>query len=112
LNAELARQATDTQSNTGARFDRIAELHREIESAEHRLADLAMRTKAFELAEADPNNLRQTLERFDPIWEKLTTRDQERLIRTLITKVGYDGRTGKVTISFRHQQGKELCQAE
>jgi site-specific DNA recombinase len=112
LNADLARHAADTRSNTCARFDRIAELHREIESAEHKLADLAMRTKAFELAAADPNNLRQTLERFDPIWEKLTTRDQERLIRTLITKVGYDGRTGKVTISFRHQQGKALCQAE
>jgi hypothetical protein len=43
------------------------------------------------------------------VWESLTTRERETLIRTLVTKVGYDGRTGKVTIGFRHAQGRDLC---
>jgi site-specific DNA recombinase len=110
LNNELTKQAADTRSETPAKFDRIAALHREIELAEHKLADLLVQTKASELAAADPRELQKTLEQFDPIWDTLPTRDQERLIRILISKVAYDGQTGKVTISFRHQQGKELCQ--
>jgi len=42
----------------------------------------------------------------------LTTREQEQLIQLLVAKVGYDGRTGKVTVNFRSAGAKELCQAK
>jgi hypothetical protein len=56
--------------------------------------------------------------RMTPQWGRRATHSRwgwwsahEKLIRTLVTKVGYDGRTGKVTIGFRHAQGKDLCHA-
>ena len=51
----------------------------------------------------------QALEQFDPVWNSLTWREQARLVHLLIEKVGYDGRTGKVTVSFRSAGLKELC---
>ena len=58
------------------------------------------------------NDLRSTLAEFDSIWSSLTTREQEQLIQLLVAKVGYDGRTGKVTVSFRSAGAKELCQTK
>ena len=34
------------------------------------------------------------------------------MIRLLIAKVGYDGRSGKVTINFSSEGAKELCQGK
>jgi site-specific DNA recombinase len=109
LNGDLARQAADNKSDSAGRFDRIAGLRQEIEAVERKLAELAVNMKAAEEAAADPDDIQRTLERFEPVWESLTTREREKLIKTLVTKVGYDGRTGKVTIGFRHAQGRELC---
>jgi len=111
LNGDLARHAADKKSGSAARFDRIAGLRQEIEAVERRLTEIAVKMKATEESAADPDDIRRTLERFEPVWESLTTREREKLIRTLVTKVGYDGRTGKVTIGFRHAQGRNLCHA-
>jgi len=111
LNGDLTRQAADKKSDSAARFDRIAGLQQEIEAVERKLAELAVNMKAAEVAASDPEDIQRTIERFEPVWESLTTREREKLIRTLITKVGYDGRTGKVTIGFRHTQGRDLCHA-
>jgi len=35
-----------------------------------------------------------------PLWEQLTTSEQEAFIRTLVNHVKYDGTTGEVTIGF------------
>jgi hypothetical protein len=40
----------------------------------------------------------------------MTTREQEKMIRLLVAKVGYDGRTGKVTVNFSNIGARELCQ--
>ena len=109
LNGDLARQAADKKSDSAGRFDRIAGLRQEIEAVERKLAELAADMKAAEEAAADPEDIQRTLERFEPVWESLTTHEREKLIRTLVNKVGYDGRTGKVIIGFRHAQGRDLC---
>lgn len=107
LNADLASEAVDRES--AGRFDRMLALQRQIEATERKLADLAIECRALQEYAADGDHLRRTLEQFDPIWESLTTREREKLIRCLVSKVGYDGRTGKVTIGFLHAEGKELC---
>jgi site-specific DNA recombinase len=45
LNQSLAREAADTSVDSGARFDRIVALQREIETTEHRLTELAAERK-------------------------------------------------------------------
>ena len=70
-----------------------------------------MERKSCDQDRINANDLRTTLAEFDSIWSSLTTREQEQLIQLLVAKVGYDGRTGKVTIKFRSTGAKELCQA-
>jgi len=55
------------------------------------------------------SDLRQALGRFDPVWEELAPREQARLVRLLVERVGYDGREGKVTVTFRSPGVKALC---
>jgi site-specific DNA recombinase len=73
------------------------------------LSELAEEFQELRNDAFDEQDLVQALERFDPVWNSLTTREQARLVHLLIEKVGYDGRTGKVTVSFRSAGLKELC---
>jgi site-specific DNA recombinase len=109
-NLALAREAGDTSVDSGARFDRIVGIQKEIETTEHRLTELAAERKSCDQDRINANDLRSTLAEFDSIWSSLTTREQEQMIHLLVAKVGYDGRTGKVTVNFRSAGAKELCQ--
>ena len=40
----------------------------------------------------------------------MTIEEQSRLVRQMVGRVGYDGRTGKVTVSFKYAAIKDLCQ--
>jgi site-specific DNA recombinase len=112
LNHTLAREAADTSVDSGARFDRIVALQREIETAEHRLNELATERKCCGQDRINANDLRSTLAEFDAIWSSLIAKEQEQLIQLLVAKVGYDGQTGKVTVNFRSAGAKELCQGK
>jgi site-specific DNA recombinase len=111
-NQNLAREAADTSVDSGARFDRIVGLQRQIETAEQRLAELAAERKDLDSERINAEDLRRILAEFDAIWSSLTTKEQEQMIHLLVAKVGYDGRTGKVTVNFRSAGAKELCQAK
>lgn len=112
INQSLAREAADTSVDSGARFDRIVGLQREIEATEQRLAELAAERKDLDAERINAEDLRRTLAEFDAIWSSLTTKEQEQMIHLLVAKVGYDGRTGKVTVNFRSAGAKELCQTK
>ena len=92
LNQNLARDAADTSVDSGARFDRLVSLQKEIETAESRLAELAAERKALDTERINGEDLRHTLAEFGAIWTSLTTLEQEQLIQLLVAKVGYDGR--------------------
>ena len=51
----------------------------------------------------------EALKAFDPVWKSLNTNEQTRIIRMLVDRVGYDGRTGKVAVTFRSAGFKALC---
>ena len=112
LNQSLAREAADTSVDSGARFERIVALQREIETTERRLTELAAERQSCDQDRINANDLRSTLAEFDSIWSSLIAREQEQLIHLLVAKVGYDGRTGKVTVNFRSAGAKELCEAK
>jgi site-specific DNA recombinase len=58
---------------------------------------------------ADPGEVADALKKFDPLWDQLTTWEQETFIRTLLAQVRYDGRTGEVTVGFHSEGIKQLC---
>ena len=43
------------------------------------------------------------------MWKSLNTNEQTQIIRTVIERVGYDGRTGKVAVTFRTAGFKAMC---
>ena len=51
----------------------------------------------------------EALKEFEPVWKSLNTNEQTRIIRAVIERVGYDGRTGKVAVTFRSAGLKVLC---
>ena len=69
-----------------------------------------MRREANETTLAEPAGVQDALQRFDPLWEQLTTWEQERFIRALVTEVRYDRRTETVTVGFHSEGIKELCE--
>jgi site-specific DNA recombinase len=74
------------------------------------VTQLAVDGRELEADQIDEADALQSLADFHPVWEALTTREQARLIQMLVTKVGYDGQTGKVTVDFRSTGIKELCE--
>ena len=108
LQRELAKVVAAPGGN-GMRTDRLADLQEQIRSAESRAADL--RTELAELAAKaiDEQDLQKALKAFDPVWSTLNTVEQARLIRAVIDRVGYDGRTGKIAVTFRAGGFKAIC---
>jgi site-specific DNA recombinase len=69
------------------------------------------RRAAGESALTDPAELQDALRKFEPLWEQLTTAEQELFIRALITEVRYDGSTETVTVGFRSEGIMKLCES-
>lgn len=57
----------------------------------------------------DPGDVASALQKFDPLWDQLTTWEQETFIRTLVAEIRYDGRTGEVAVGFHSAGIKQLC---
>lgn len=93
----------------GLRTDRMADLQERIQSTEQRLAELRSDLDALDAETVSPQELKQALEAFDPVWKSLNTSEQSRIIRALVERVGYDGRTGKISVAFRAAGFKTLC---
>jgi site-specific DNA recombinase len=81
----------------------------EISATEEHIAMLTAERSSGSSNHVNAEDLRQILLEFDALWGTLTTTEQEHMIRLLIAKVGYDGRSGKVTINFSSEGAKELC---
>jgi site-specific DNA recombinase len=68
--------------------------------AERRATEVRERIGALKLDLVDEDSVRQAFSRFDPVWETLTPREQERLVHLLVQRVDYDGPNENVSITF------------
>jgi site-specific DNA recombinase len=89
--------------------DRMADLQERIGRTEHRLAGIVHELAALESGRVDQEDLRAALAQFGPVWESLNSREQARIIHSLVQRVVYDGRTNKVTVSFRSAGIRGMC---
>jgi site-specific DNA recombinase len=71
--------------------------------------DLRDQLAAVEAEGVDAPDVETALHSFDPLWDRLSTWEQERFIRTLVDQVRYDGKTGTVTLRFRSRAIRDLC---
>jgi site-specific DNA recombinase len=113
MERELSRLAGEIPSlvRAGGKHvaDKMAELQDRINVLEGQL-----RSVCDQLAETvdqitDPASVLRALREFDVLWEEMKPREQEKFVKTLVERVTYDGRTGKVTVGFRTARIRQLC---
>jgi site-specific DNA recombinase len=102
LRSQLARARNPEPTRT-------AELREQVGAGEARAAELRHEISRREKQRLDEKDLLQTMGPFEEVWGAMNLEEQRILVRHLIEKVGYDGRTGKVTVSFKSAGAKELC---
>ena len=91
---------------------RLAEIREQLAAGEARAEELRKEILRREKQRIDEKELRRTMESFEDVWKAMNLDEQRNLLRQLVEKVGYDGRTGKVTVSFKSAGVKELVQKE
>ena len=105
----MAGLATNKGSGARAAIDRLPDLHDKVASLDERLSQVRYELAEFEGQHFDIGDLEVALKRFDPLWEQMSSHEQERFIRALVEQVRYDGKSGNVTVSFKSTGIKHLC---
>ena len=108
LNIDLVKVAAT--AGNGMRVDRLADLQDRIGSTERRMSEIRSELGTLDREAVSEEEVAEALATFDPVWKSLNTNEQTRIVRTLIERVGYDGRTGKVAVTFRSAGFKDLCE--
>lgn len=101
--ATAIRTAYGELSKISARansMERVAQIQEQLNRDQRRLAELRRLLDGDE-EQTDPEELRQALEQFDPLWEVLSTIEQNRLLRLLLERVEFDGRSGEIELTFQ-----------
>jgi len=91
---------------------RLAEIREQLAAGEARAEELRKEILRREKQRIDEKELRRAMDSFEEVWKTMSLEEQRNLLRQLVEKVGYDGRTGKVTVSFKSAGVKELVQKE
>jgi hypothetical protein len=73
--------------------NREAELKDQIGAGEARVAELKREILVRERGRIDGEELRKTMEPFEALWKTMNIQEQSLLLRQLVEKVGFDGRT-------------------
>jgi site-specific DNA recombinase len=102
LKSQLVRAKDEAQSKG------IGDQIRELEA---RRENLQQEIQSYRTRSCDQKDLRAAMTSFDECWKVMNLDEQRRLLAELIEKVGYDGRSGKVVVSFKSALVKELSQA-
>ena len=87
----------------------LVSLNEKITAAEQRLTAAKDQRERLTAEDMRPEDLRDALSAFEPVWEQLSPREQARVIRLLVEKVDYDGAGGSVSITFRPSGIKTLA---
>jgi site-specific DNA recombinase len=91
---------------------RLAEIRERLAAGEAHAEELRKEVLRRERQRIDEKELRRAMESFEEVWKTMNLEEQRNLLHQLVEKVGYDGRTGKVTVSFKSAAVKELVQKE
>lgn len=103
--AELGRLAAGSQPGD----PRLADAHDEIREAERRITEIDDELATLDGELVDEAEATAALVEFDALWDCLTPREQARVVELLVERVAYDGRAGKIAITFRPTGIKTLA---
>ena len=112
LEAELRKLVPLVGRRDQAVTDRMADLQERIGQAERRLSESMQDLTALESQAVNEDDFRAALADFGPVWGSLNSREQARIVHNLIERVAYDGKSNKVTVSFRTAGIRRICQGD
>ncbi|MCA8988460.1 MAG: recombinase family protein [Planctomycetaceae bacterium] len=96
LNARLQRMTRDPATLDPAE---LAEVQEQIRKSEQQLATAAR--QAYQGPSLTDEQIRNTLEQFDTLWDSLSLKERHRVLHLLIERVTYDGAASTVSITFQ-----------
>jgi site-specific DNA recombinase len=95
--------------DNGELVGRLADLHERIGTVEQRVGKVREQIKEITDQLIPEEEATKALAAFDPIWGTLTPNEQARVIELLVERVEYDGRDGRVTVTFHPTGIKALA---
>ena len=102
---ELGRLAAESQPGD----PRLADTHDRIRQAERRITQIDDELATLDGELVDETEASAALADFNALWDCLAPREQARVIELLVERVAYDGRAGKIAITFRPTGIKTLA---
>ena len=109
LGTKLRELLPDTGCGEKTRAEQMADLHERIDRTEYRSREILRELGSLEGESVDEADLRVVLAQFEPVWEFLNSREQARIIRTLIEHVDCSGKTNRVSVRFRSPGVRGMC---
>jgi site-specific DNA recombinase len=97
---KLLAEVGSSVSSSGA-VTRLAELQARLAQVEQRLTRLRGQMEAFQQERLDEAAVNETLSGLVPAWEGMTPNEQARVVRLLVSRVDFDGKQGKASITFQ-----------
>lgn len=107
----LLKALADGTTNGPAISGRLSDLEEQAAKLDQRLTEVERERQAANQSNLDPNDLATALSLFDPVWDVLFPTEQARIIELLIREIEYNGKTGKLAITF-HQTGIKALAGE
>jgi len=100
--AEIHRLATSGTGNANGpdQTQRLAAAQDRQRMATERLYAIRDEIRDCDHGPVDQEVVRQALQDFDPVWNALSPREQERVLNLLVQRVDYNGESGQVEITF------------
>ncbi len=104
------RKLVGEVSRNGAAADRMADLQERIRLAERRATEVREELIAIGRNLVDEREAVRSLALFDPVWDRLSPREQVRVMQLLVERVDYDGKKNTVSVTFHPTGIKSLVE--
>ena len=101
LTADLRRALREGNPSNPSNPSRLADLEERVRNAEQRLTTLREEAIRVDREAIDEKDLTTALSAFDGTWDALFPREQARIVRLLVERVGYDGAKGTLEVTLR-----------
>ena len=80
--------------------ERLAAAHERMRMATEQLSAIRQEIRDRDIEPPDRDVVEHALREFDPVWNSLSPREQERVLKLLVQPVDYNGESGQVEITF------------
>jgi site-specific DNA recombinase len=100
---EIRQCKTEMQqlsTNSPDQTQRLAAAQERMRTATEQLSAIRQQIQDHDIEVPERAVVQLALQEFDPVWNALSPREQERVLKLLVQRVDYNGETGQIDITF------------